>query len=117
MTLFYDSTSSFPSSLASLPPAFPFPIDHHSGLSTCLWEAVQVGRTQQPGLWLEREGEAFVLVTDGASGPEDLQNTGEIGGHFCLVCDSVCKDLKSAEPMQTHLKEPICHRLMEFGLH
>lgn len=62
MTLFCDSTSSFPSSLASLAPAFPFPIDHHSLLSTCLWEAVQVGRTQQSGLWVEREGEAFALV-------------------------------------------------------
>lgn len=57
------------------------------------------------------------MVTDGASGPEDLQNIAEIGGHFSLVCDSACKDLKTAELMQTHLKEPICQRLMEFVLH
>lgn len=57
------------------------------------------------------------MVTDGASGPEDLQNIAEIGGHFSLVCDSACKDLKTAELMQTHLKEPISQRLMEFVLH
>lgn len=117
MTLFYDSTSSFPSSLASLPPAYPFPRDHHSRLSTSLWVAVQVGRTQQSGLRVEKEGGAFAVVTDGASEPKDLQNIGEIGGHFSLICDSACQDLKTAEPMQAHLKEPICERLMEFGLH
>lgn len=63
-----------------------------------------MGRIQQSGLGVEREGEAFAMVPDGASGPEDLQNTGGVGGYFSLVCDSACKDLKTAEPMQTHLK-------------
>lgn len=82
-----------------------------------VWEAVQEGRTQQSGLWVEREGEASAMITDGALGPEDLQNIGEIGGHFSLVCDKACKNLKTAEPMETHLKEAISRRLTEFGLH
>lgn len=82
-----------------------------------VWEAVQEERTQQSGLWVEREGEASAMITDGALGPEDLQNIGEIGGHFSLVCDKACKNLKTAEPMETHLKEAISRRLTEFGLH
>lgn len=76
-----------------------------------------MGRTQQSGLWVEREGEAFAMVPDGVSGPEDSQNTGGVGGHVSPVCDSACQDLKTAEPIQTQKKGPICQSLMEFGLH
>lgn len=66
---------------------------------------------------LKGKGNLLLWLCPEHQGLRTCRTSGIYVDYIPLFCDSACKDLKTAEPMDTHLKEPIFQKLMEFYLH